>query len=90
MTGGTRVSEGLLLVIRQELGEKVRFDWWCVKSVRQPKKNGDVTATLVSGTESISATATATFPGGIVADPWRVVKLPQRDWQLVWEGRAAA
>ena len=86
-TDGVRVSDGLLLVVKEVRAGRERFEWWVVKSVRQPKKNGDVGATLISGTESLSATATATFPGGYVRDPWRVVKLSQRDWELVWNGR---
>lgn len=82
-----QVSEGLLLVVKSNKPSgTIRFEHWTVKSVRT-LKGGDVKATLIMGTESLSATATATFPQGEIRDPWRVVNLSQSDWEAVWHGR---
>lgn len=87
MSEPVKVSDGRLLVVRsQKPSGAVRFGWWVVKSTRT-LKSGDVKATLIMGTESLSAVAEATFPAGEVRDPWRVVDLSQKDWELVWNGR---
>lgn len=87
MPEATPISDGLLLVVRSKKPSgAVRFEWWVVKSTRK-LKSGSVKATLISGTESLSAVAEATFPDGEIRDPWRVVRLGQKDWELVWNGR---
>lgn len=82
-----KVSDGILLVVKSKKPSgATRFEWWVVKSTRT-LKSGDVKATLLSGSESLSAVATATFPEGEVRDPWRAVDLNQADWETIWNGR---
>jgi hypothetical protein len=82
-----------MLVVREEWKTKlnlpVRFQWWVVKSLRT-LKGGTVKATLIHADDTLSAEATATFPNGVVRDPWRVARLSQRDWEAVWNGRPDA
>jgi hypothetical protein len=61
----------------------VRYEIWCVKSVRK-LKNGDASCHLLWGNERLTVEATAKFPRGEIADPWRVFDLNQSDRRLVW------
>lgn len=86
MSTGDTVREGMLLALRNERRNlPVRFDLWAVKRVGKPTKAGKVTVTLISADRSMQVEATAKFPDGVVADPWRVVWFNANDRQKIWE-----
>lgn len=80
------VERGMLLLVKNEPREgmelPVRYELWTVTSVR----GASVKLLALSGGTRMEATAT--FPGGVVADPWRVFGPSQNDLALVWS-RAA-
>jgi hypothetical protein len=79
------VTAGMVLL---EERVEARDVLWCVTFVGKPKANGTVTAKLLSfsgtntGKESdvwATATATATFPDGIVKPPFVLVTVDEVD-----------
>lgn len=67
------VRVGMLLAAEDPprgLRTEPHYDLWAVKSVRK-LKNGDASVTLIQAIDCGSAEATAKFPGGVVADPFR-------------------
>lgn len=80
------VERGMLLLLRDERPSPfpVRYKLWTVTAVRKGAKASKVT--LLSFEDKIRMEATATFPGGVVAQPRRTRsgRLPnQRRWARV-------
>lgn len=80
------VREGMLLAVRDERLSRVKYDLWAVKRVGRLTQKGHVTVTLISAERTLQAEATATFPDGVVRDPWRVVWFSEGDRKQIWEG----
>jgi hypothetical protein len=79
-----KVERGMLLLVREDatavLPERHRL--WAVVSVRQTQKGA--TVRLVGWEPGCSIEATATFPSGIVQDPWTVFSLSPRDLAYIF------
>lgn len=83
---GVNVETGMMLLYRNEIqfGPEtvVRYELMCVTAVRKMAKGAKVT--LLSHSPGCSVKSTATFPDGLVADPFRVFALSHRDLAYVW------
>lgn len=78
------VEKGMVLLIREpeRNGLPERFKLWTVSSVRKTAKGASLK--LLGWTPGILMEATATFPDGLVKEPWQVFGLSQRDLKLVY------
>lgn len=82
-TQGVPIEKGQILLVDEGEGRGWRYKLWAVSSVRKTAKGA--TVTLLGWSPGCLAKATATFPDGLVAEPWQVFALSQRDLALVWE-----
>lgn len=86
------VEPGMLLVHRRGPvnGMPERFDLWAVKSVRTLRSIARVT--LIAHHGYAHSEATASFPDGVVKEPFRIIQFSERDREALWKlagGQAA-
>lgn len=78
------VEKGQVLLVKEPASGSLpeRYKLWTVASVRTTAKGASVK--LLGWSPGVLAEATATFPGGVVVEPWQVFGLSQPDLALVY------
>lgn len=80
MAEAPKVDVGMILLYEDRQHDRVEM--WTVSAVRQTRSG--TTATLISGTRTVSMKATARFPDGQIREPWRLWEVAASDRRAIY------